>query len=73
MAFGLYTHDHNILKITGQCFPLLPNEPKLTLEFMEEGQWKEKETLPVMYPGFGLFILEVENWDNTRDVRYLLD
>ena len=72
MAFGLYTHDHNILKITGQCFPLLPDEPKsVTLEFMEEGQWKEKETLPVLYPGWSVHF-RVENWDNTRDVRYRL-
>ena len=29
MAFALYTHDHGVLKITGQCFPLLPDEPKV--------------------------------------------
>lgn len=72
MAFALYTHDHGVLKITGQCFPLLPDEPKMvTLEFMEAGGWKAVETLPVAYPGWSVHF-RVEGWDNTTDVPYRL-
>ena len=72
MAFALYTHDHGVLKITGQCFPLLPDEPKrVTLEFMEAGTWKVVETLPVVYPGWSVHF-RVEEWDNTKDVSYRL-
>ena len=72
MAFGLYTHDHGVLKITGQCFPLLPNEPKkVTLEFFEKGKWIKQQSLPVLYPGWSVHF-RVENWDNTRDVPYRL-
>ena len=36
-------------------FSTFADEPKsVTLEFMEEGQWKEKETLPVLYPGWSV-------------------
>ena len=72
MAFGLYTHDHGVLKITGQCFPLLPEEPKeVTLEFMKKGKWKKQETLPILYPGWSVHF-RIENWDNTQDVPYRL-
>ena len=72
MAFALYTHDHGVLKITGQCFPLLPDEPKMvTLEVMEAGAWKAVETLPVEYPGWSVHF-RLEGWDNTTDVPYRL-
>ena len=72
MAFGIYTHDHGVLKITGQCFPLLPDEPKsVTLELMDAGEWRAMETLPVLYPGWSVHF-RVEGWDNTKDVRYRL-
>ena len=72
MAFGLYTHDHGVLKITGQCFPLLPEEPKeVTLEFMKKGKWKKQETLPILYPGWSVHF-RIENWDNSQDVPYRL-
>ncbi len=72
MAFALYTHDAGVLKITGQCFPLLPDEPKsVTLEFMKMGAWQAVETVPVLYPGWSVHF-RVENWDSSRDVRYRL-
>ena len=29
LAFALYTQDHGVLKLTAQCFPWLPDEPKV--------------------------------------------
>jgi len=70
LAFALYTHDHGVLKITGQCFPLKPDEPKsVTLEFQENGAWKKVQEQPVQYPGWSVHF-RVENWDNSRDVPY---
>ncbi len=72
MAFALYTHDNGVLKITGQCFPLLPAEPKsVTLEFNKDGQWIEADKRAVVYPGWSVHF-RVENWDNTRDVPFRL-
>lgn len=70
LAFSLYTHDHGVLKITAQCFPLYPDEPKsVTLEFKENGEWKDVQEQPVVYPGWSAHF-RVENWDNTKDVPY---
>lgn len=72
MAFALFTHDNGVLKITGQCFPLLPAEPKaVTLEFNKDAKWVEADKQPVVYPGWSVHF-RVENWDNTRDVPYRL-
>ncbi|HKK18561.1 MAG TPA: hypothetical protein VJ952_07750, partial [Opitutales bacterium] len=72
MAFALYTHDHGVLKITGQCFPLLPEEPKsVTLEFKENGKWVQADKQAVRYPGWSVHF-RVEDWDNTKSVPYRL-
>jgi hypothetical protein len=72
MAFALYTHDNGELKISGQCFPLLPTEPKsVTLEFKKEGKWVEADTQPVVYPGWSVHF-RVKNWDNSHDVPFRL-
>lgn len=72
MAFALYTHDHGVLKITGQCFPLLPDEPKVvTLEFKKAGVWQKVQTLPVCYPGWSVHF-RVEGWDHQVDVPFRL-
>lgn len=72
MAFALYTHHNGVLKITGQCFPLLPSEPKeVTLEFQQDGKWVATDKQPVVYPGWSVHF-RVKNWDNSRDVPYRL-
>jgi hypothetical protein len=72
MAFALYTHDNGVLKMTGQCFPLLPTEPKeVTLEFQQDGKWVEADKQPIVYPGWSVHF-RVKDWDNTRDVTYRL-
>ena len=38
LAFAIYTHNAGTLKLTAQCFPLLPEEPtEATLELLIEG------------------------------------
>jgi len=72
MAFAIYTHDHGVLKITGQCFPLLPEEPKsVILEFKENGKWVQADKQAVRYPGWSVHF-RVEDWDNTKSVPYRL-
>ena len=35
MAFALYTHDHGVLKLSAQLYPLKPDEPRtVTLELL---------------------------------------
>lgn len=72
MAFALYTHNDGVLKITGQCFPLYPDEPKsVVLEFMEDGKWKKADEQAIIYPGWSVHF-RVVNWDSSRSVRYRL-
>ncbi|PXA04363.1 hypothetical protein DDZ13_07470 [Coraliomargarita sinensis] len=72
LAFALYTHDNEVLKMTAQCFPLLPDEPKkITLEFMRDGEWVAVDTKPVLYPGWDCQF-RVEGWNNRVDVPYRL-
>ena len=70
IAFALYTHDHGILKLTAQLYPLKPDEPReARLEFQRNGRWVEAARAPVIYPGWSAHF-RVERWDNTRNVRY---
>ena len=70
LAFALYTHDHGVLKLTGQCFPLMPDEPKTAvLEFKKNGKWQIAQKQAVQYPGWSLHF-RIENWDNTKNVPY---
>lgn len=70
VAFALYTHDHGVLKITAQLYPLLPDEPReARLEFRRDGQWTEAMRAPVLTPGWSAHF-RVEGWDDTRDVAY---
>jgi hypothetical protein len=70
VAFALYTHDHGVLKLTAQLYPLKPGEERVVrLEFERDGQWTEAARQPVLYPGWSAHF-RIENWDNTRDVRY---
>jgi len=72
MAFALYTHDHGVLKITGQTFPLMPDEPKsVVLEFKKGGKWEKADEQAILYPGWDVHF-RVENWDNSKDVPYRL-
>jgi hypothetical protein len=70
IGFAFYAHDHGVLKLTVQCFPLKPEEPKsITLEIKEKGQWKKLDTQDVLYPGWSSHF-RIENWDSSKTLDY---
>ena len=70
MAFALYTHDHGILKLSAQLYPLMPDEPRtVTLEFQHGDAWQTAAESPVLYPGWSAHF-RIEDWDNTKTVVY---
>jgi hypothetical protein len=70
VAFALHTHDHGVLKLTAQLYPLLPDEPReARLEIRRGGEWVEAARAPVLYPGWSAHF-RVEAWDATRTVPY---
>jgi hypothetical protein len=70
VAFALYTHEHGVLKLTAQLYPLKPGEPReARLEFQRDGQWSQAFVAPVIYPGWSAHF-RIEDWDATRDVPY---
>lgn len=70
VAFALYTHDHGVLKLTAQLFPLKPDEVReARLQFQRDGQWTEVAKQPVLFPGWSAHF-RIENWDSTQDVPY---
>ncbi len=70
LAFALYTHDHGVLKLTAQLYPLLPDEPReVRLELQQGGQWHEVSRQPVQELGWSAHF-RVEPWDATQTVPY---
>ncbi len=70
VGFALYTHDHGVLKISAQLYPLQEKEEReVRLEFLHDGQWREVATAPVIYPGWSAHF-RIDPWDNTQDVPY---
>jgi phosphodiesterase/alkaline phosphatase D-like protein len=70
IAFALYTHDHGVLKLTAQLFPLRPGEPReVRLELKFDDRWKEVARQPVLYPGWSAHF-RVDAWDDALDVPY---
>lgn len=70
IGFALYTHEHGVLKMLAQLYPLKPDEPReVRLEFKKEGGWKEVARAPVIYPGWSAHF-RIEPWDATKNVPY---
>jgi hypothetical protein len=70
VAFALYTHDHGVLKLSAQLYPLKPDEPKtVTLELRNADVWETVATAPVQYPGWSAHF-RIEKWDASRTVVY---
>ena len=70
VAFALYTQDRGILKLTGQLYPLMPNEPRsVRLEIKEGTKWKEISKVQVTYPGWSAHF-RIKNWDSSKDTPY---
>lgn len=71
VAFALYTHDHEVLKLSAQLFPLKPGEARtVTLEMKSKGEdWKQVDEQPVVELGWSAHF-RLEDWDNSKDVAY---
>jgi hypothetical protein len=70
VGFALYTHDHGVLKISAQLFPLKENEPReVRLEFKKNGKWQQVAKAKVIYPGWSAHF-RISPWDNTQNVPY---
>ncbi len=70
VAFALYTHDHGVLKVSAQLFPLKPGDPReVRLELLRDSQWREVARAPVIYPGWSAHF-RLEPWDASQSVRY---
>ena len=66
----MYTQDRGILKLTGQLYPLMPNEPRsVRLEIKEGTKWKEISKVQVTYPGWSAHF-RIKNWDSSKDTPY---
>lgn len=70
VAFALYTHENETLKITAQLYPLKPEEPRITrLEFKENGRWKLAAKEKVIELGWSSHF-RINKWDNSKNVPY---
>ncbi len=71
VAFAVYAHDHDTLKMTAQLYPLMPDEPRTArLELKQpDGTWKEVAQEKVFDLGWSAHF-RIANWDNTKDVVY---
>ncbi|MEC7851567.1 MAG: hypothetical protein VX968_05200, partial [Bacteroidota bacterium] len=72
IAFGIYTVSKNVLKLTAQLFPLYPDETReVILEIFKSNNWIEIERKDINEIGWAI-TFRVENWDDSKDVRYRL-
>lgn len=74
LGFAVYTHDRGTLKLTGQLFPLKPDESRevhLDLKADGNSEWKHTKTETVTYPGWSVHF-RIDDWDNTTNVEYRL-
>ena len=74
LAFAVYAQDRGTLKLTGQLYPLMPDESReVRLELKPEGedQWRQVATEAVQYPGWSVHF-RLDDWDNTQNVHYRL-
>jgi hypothetical protein len=70
VAFALYTQDSGTLKLTGQLYPLMPDESReVRLETKQGKEWKEISKVTVTYPGWSAHF-RVNNWDSTKNIPY---
>lgn len=70
VAFALYTHDQEVLKLTAQLYPLKPDETdEVRLEFEKEGKWTEAAKVRLTMPGWSAHF-RIEQWDASKNVNY---
>ena len=72
VAFGIYTVSNGTLKLSAQLYPLYPEESReVRLEIEDKGEWKEIQKQVVNDLGWSA-LFRIENWDDTRNVKYRL-
>ncbi len=70
ICFALYTVHEKTLKLTAQFYPIRDYEPfEATLEIENEGEWKQVAKSEIIYPGYTV-PFRIENWDDTKKVKY---
>jgi hypothetical protein len=70
IAFALYTIDADVLSLSAQLFPLMPEETReVRLEVMKDGVWNELAKADVHYPGWDAHF-RIAKWDASRSVLY---
>ena len=70
VAFALYTQDLGTLKLTGQLYPLMPDETRtVRLEIKQGTTWKEISRVQITYPGWSAHF-RIKNWDSSKDTPY---
>ena len=70
ICFALYTVHDGTLKLTAQLYPLQDGESRqVRLEVEREGKWVEVATTKVIEKGWTA-PLRVENWDDSKAVKY---
>ncbi len=70
VAFALYTHQGDILKLSAQFYPLMPGEKReARLEVQRKGKWVEIAEEPIIEVGWSAHF-RIEEWDSKRNARY---
>ena len=63
IAFAIYTIDADVLSMSAQLYPLMPEETReVRLEVMRDGTWSELAHATVRYPGWDAHF-RVRSWD----------
>ena len=72
LAFGIYTVDRGVLRLTAQLFPLYPDEARVVrLEVERDGAWREIGRAEVIDVGWSAHFA-VQGWDARGAVPYRL-
>lgn len=72
IAFALYTIDEGVLGLSGQLFPLMPEETReVRLEIFRDNRWIELARKSVAYPGWDVQF-RIQPWDASEQVPYRL-
>ncbi|MCG6185887.1 hypothetical protein [Maribellus maritimus] len=72
VCFGMYTVQNGVMKMTAQLFPLYPDESReVILELKENGKWHKVASEKVNDIGWSA-LFRIDNWDNSKDVKYRL-
>ncbi|MEM7202659.1 MAG: hypothetical protein AAF628_20490 [Planctomycetota bacterium] len=70
IGFALYTVHGGVLKLTAQLYPLEQGESRtVALELERAGEWRRVAAAEVIVPGWAA-MFRVEDWDDTKAVRY---